>query len=116
MAEIAVVYASKMDSHYSKYFFKVFKEKFLRDLRFLEQRSFYKLVWALVKSEALTEEGENDWEIVKQALVSKAKEMDPEVLTDLLVLSTSGKGSKKTSLFVAIEQDLIARMRQMNSH
>jgi hypothetical protein len=36
MAELAVIYASKMDQTYKELFFEKMKEKFFRDLKYLD--------------------------------------------------------------------------------
>jgi predicted metal-dependent hydrolase len=51
LSELAVIYATKMDPTYKELFFKNMKEKFFRDLKFLDNDNFYKLIWSLVKSE-----------------------------------------------------------------
>jgi N6-adenosine-specific RNA methylase IME4 len=64
LSELAVIYASKMDKHYQRIFFdKMFKEKFLKELRFLDSETFYKVLWSLVKAKAISvnEESGSDW-------------------------------------------------------
>jgi hypothetical protein len=61
-----------MDPTYKGLFFEAFKEKFLKDLEFLDQHTFYKVLWAFVKSDAV-----NDWIIIKEAIIKKVKDFEP---------------------------------------
>ena len=92
IAELAVIYATKMDDNYKQLFFKYFKEKFFKDLQYLDNENLYKIVWALVKSKQITvnDEGQ-EWNYVKDAVVAKVKDIDPKTLTNIIVLSTIGK-------------------------
>ena len=121
MSELAVIYASKMDPKYRDVFFKRnFKDKFLKELRYLDQETFYKVLWSLVKAEAITvnEEGGSDWSQVKEAVVAKMKDFEPKTLTNILVLVTVAKraeGAEGLSgdLFDQIEPEVIIKMKTM---
>lgn len=121
MSELAVIYASKMDPKYRDVFFKRnFKDKFLKELRYLDQETFYKVLWSLVKAEAITvnEEGGSDWSQVKEAVVAKMKDFEPKTLTNILVLATVAKraeGAEGLSgdLFDQIEPEVIIKMKTM---
>jgi hypothetical protein len=97
LSDLAVVYASKMDSKYRDLFFKrYFKDKFLKELRHLDPETFYKVLWSLVKAEAVSvnEQGGSDWSLVKEAIVAKMKEFEPKTLTNILVLATVAKSAE----------------------
>lgn len=86
-----MIYASKMDPKYRDLFFKrYFKEKFIRDFKHLDQETFYKVLWSLVKAEAIAinEQGGSEWSTVKEAVVFKMKDFTPQTLTNVLVLAT----------------------------
>jgi hypothetical protein len=64
LAELAVIYASKMDPKYKDLFFKrSFKEKFLKDLKHLDSDSFYKIFWSMMKADAIAKDemGDIEW-------------------------------------------------------
>lgn len=97
LSELAVIYASKMDANYCDLFFnRYFKEKFLKELKYLDQETFYKVLWALVKSKSIriNEQGGTEWSQVKEAVVMKIKDFDPKTITDILVLATVAKGAE----------------------
>ena len=53
-----------MDIHYKKLFFeRTFKEKFLKELRYLDQETFYKIMWSLIKAKAIgiDEQAGSEW-------------------------------------------------------
>ena len=55
LSDLAVIYASKMDKHYRELFFRwEFKDKFLRELKFLDSETFYKVLWSLVKANVIS--------------------------------------------------------------
>jgi hypothetical protein len=67
-----------MDPTYKGLFFEAFKEKFLKDLEFLDQHTFYKVLWAFVKSDAVkVNDSGNDWIIIKEAIIKKVKDFEP---------------------------------------
>ena len=122
IAELAVIYATKMDDNYKQLFFKYFKEKFFKDLQYLDNENLYKIVWALVKSKQITvnDEGQ-EWNYVKDAVVAKVKDLDPKTLTNIIVLSTIGKDDidqekKRPDLFEVLESEIILKMKSMNLH
>ena len=51
ISEMTVLYATKMDKTYRDTFFKWIKDKLFRDLKYLDNDNFYKIIWSLVKSE-----------------------------------------------------------------
>lgn len=53
LAELAVIYATKMDKTYKSLFFEKTKEKFYKELKYLKEETLYKILWACVKAEEL---------------------------------------------------------------
>lgn len=58
-----------MDKFYRDMFFREFRERFLKDLKYLDSETFYKVLWAFVKSKSIVihEEGA-EWKIIKEAV------------------------------------------------
>ena len=50
LAELAVVYATKMDKTYQGLFFNLMKNKFMNDLQYLKDETLYKILWAVISS------------------------------------------------------------------
>lgn len=90
------------------------REKFLKELKYLKDETTFKILWSLFKSGHLTVHN-NDltWENIKETLVSRAKEMKPKILTDIIVLSTKEKGGEKSDFFERLEPEIILKMREM---
>lgn len=66
LAELAVVYATKMDKTYKEMFFQKTKEKFFKELKYLKEETLYKILWACVKSGELTvSENSSEWQAAK---------------------------------------------------
>jgi hypothetical protein len=64
LSDLSVIFASRMDIHYKKLFFeRTFKEKFLKELKYLDQDTFYKIMWSLIKAKAIgiDEQAGSDW-------------------------------------------------------
>jgi hypothetical protein len=51
LAELAILYATKMDKVYANLFFDRTREKFLKELKFLDGATMYKILWAMIKAE-----------------------------------------------------------------
>lgn len=121
IAELAVVFALKMDETNKNLFFKMSRQKFLKELKYLKEETLYKIVWSLLKAEQLKiTEDSPEWMVVRDCIISRSKELSSKVLTDLLLLSTkgankhfSGKEDMKLDLFQALETDLILKMKNM---
>ena len=83
-----------MDIHYKKLFFeRNFKEKFVKDLRYLDQENFYKVLWSLIKAKAIAmdESPGSEWRQIKEAIIGKMKDFEPKTITNILVLATVAK-------------------------
>jgi hypothetical protein len=50
-AELAVIYASKMNKTYKNLFFTKMRNKFLKELKYLKEETLYKILWSLLKAE-----------------------------------------------------------------
>ena len=88
-SELAVVFSTKMDETYKGLFFKNTKDKFMKELRYLNDETMYKIIWALIKSETMTVSAESlEWNLVKDVISEKAVDISPKIMSDLLVLST----------------------------
>ena len=78
LAEVAIIYASKMPETYKKMFFDKMRIKFLKELEFLSDDTMYKIIWSFFKGNALTVNRKNkDWEAVKQVIAKKCKDVNP---------------------------------------
>ena len=124
LAELAVIFATKYDQHYKKLFFeRNFKEKFIRELKYLDQETFYKILWSLIKARAIAidEQAGANWFQVKEAIVAKVKDFDPKTLTNILVLATVAKGAIGDleggklygDLWEQVEPEVILKMKTM---
>ena len=123
LAELAVIYAMKMEKTYKNMFFNKMRSKFLKELEFLNDETLYKILWASFKAEALTISAKNeDWIAVKQVLVKKSKDISPKIMADILVIATkeeqdaieSRDGYKGADLFSQIEANIILKMKAMS--
>lgn len=118
MAEIAIIMATKMDTNHRDQFFEKFLTKFQNDIEYLKDETLYKILWSFIKADRLTvREDGYEWFRVRTAIQKRAKEMDPKVLTDILVLSTRAKDdedtSKKNDFWDAVESTMIMKMNTM---
>ena len=117
-SELAVIYAMKMDETYKGLFFSKMTDKFLKELRYLKDETLYKIVWAMVKSRTVVIASNSvRWQTVKAVLQERAKEMNPKVMSDLLVLSTmeatSSEADNVKDLFSLVETPLMSKMKVM---
>lgn len=88
-AELAVIYATKMDEAFKNVFFKKMRQKFLKELRYLKEETLYKILWSLIKANELKVSDQSpEWLMVKEDLKERAKELSPKCLSDILLLST----------------------------
>lgn len=82
----------------------------------------YKVLWSMVKGDLLKirdDKSNTEWSFIKNAIVKKVKDMDPKVLTNILILSTVAKdtvhgSSQAADLFDAVEPELIIKLKSMN--
>ena len=89
LAELAVLYALKMDKTYRTMFFEKTRDKFLKEMQYLKDETMYKILWAFFKAKELQiNDNSQDWIAVKKAIVKRSKELSPKTLSDILVLST----------------------------
>ena len=89
LAEIAIIFATRFEEQYKRQFFVSTRTKFMSDMRYLSDDVLYKIIWAYVHSGYIAiEAGNPDWEMVKENLVNKCEECGPQVLADLIVLSS----------------------------
>ena len=117
-AELAVIYASKMDKTYRDIFFNNMRKKFLKELKFLKEETLYKIMWSMIKSEQLkVSDDEPEWIMVKDNLKERSKELSPKCISDILLLSTleaRDQTQKSTDLFTLMETELILKMKSMS--
>lgn len=90
----------------------------MNDLSYLDQDTLYKILWSLVKADVIevSEKG-YEWMVIKEAIVKKAKDMNPQTLTNLVVLSTvANKDGLNISsdLFETLQPEIIIKMNSMN--
>ena len=85
-----------MPETYKKMFFEKMRIKFLKELSYLNDETMYKIIWSFFKGNALTVNKKNkDWEAVKQVLAKKSKDINPQIMADLLVLATKEEQEAK---------------------
>lgn len=120
-AELAVLYATKVDETYRKQYFAKVKDHFLKELKHLKGETMYKIVWSLMRADELKIEKENfEWQQIKKIIIKRAKDLDTKLLTDILVMATKEKSEgafigedMKEDLFTQIEPTLIVKMSKM---
>lgn len=117
-AELAVIYALKMDDTYKGMFFKRMQDKFMKEMRYLKDETLYKIVWAMVKSESVTIAANSvEWTAIKASIGDRAAEISPKIMADLLVLSTleaSAEEQQSDDLFSKVEGELMNKMKLMS--
>ena len=121
IAELAIVFATKIDEKHCKHFFDRFIDKFMQDLNYLKEDTLYKLVWAMIKAGRLVEPGDAFyWYKVQEVINKRAKDLSPGVLTNVLILSTLMKEHQTNNQMIdgkdfwnTIEPELILKMKQM---
>ena len=129
LAELAVLYATKMDTTYQQVFFEKNKDKFLKELKHLNGETMYKIIWSMLKVDSLAvQEDSHHWIEVKKMIIKRAKEFDSKILASLMVLSTKEKRRKyqekdfqktdaqidsKDDLFTLTEEVVIVKIKEM---
>lgn len=69
IAELSVIYSTRMVKAYKDIFFSQFYERFMRDLPYLSDEIFYKILWSMVKADHLKiHEISNDWITIKDII------------------------------------------------
>lgn len=115
LADLAVLYATKMDNTYRKLFFEITRDKFIKEIKYLKDETTYKILWSFLKSNELTiDDKSQDWMTVKQAIIKRCKELSPKTMADILVLSTQEVNTHSGDLFSSVESDLILMMKAMS--
>ena len=91
--ELSIIFAAKVEEpSFRDMFFDKFLQKFIKDLPFLDEDTFYMIIWSCVKAGRF--QGKKDtfeWNAIREIIKKKANELSPEVLTKLVVLSTEIK-------------------------
>ena len=88
-AELAVLYATKMDKTYRGIFFAKTRDKFLKEFKYLNEETMYKILWSLLNAEQLKiTDNSHEWVLVKSIIKERSKELSPKVISDILLLST----------------------------
>mmetsp|Transcript_15020 Transcript_15020/g.25531 ORF Transcript_15020/g.25531 Transcript_15020/m.25531 type:complete len:412 (-) Transcript_15020:1057-2292(-) len=118
LADLSMVFATKMDKKYQNLFFDTQLSKFAADLRFIGEKELYKILWSFIKSERLSvQSGGGDWILVRELLKERMKEMSPETLTKILVLTTVSKPESAENdpndFWKTSESLLVRKMKEM---
>lgn len=114
LAELAVIFAAKQDATYCGLYFNKVRDKFLQNFNFLKDETVYKFLWAMFKADQFTAQpNDYKWQLIKDQLVTRAKETQPKYLTNILVLASRQKGGDQGDFFEKVEPVLIAKMREM---
>lgn len=120
MADLSVIYATKMDGKYQELFFSKYMHHFVRNIQFLKEETLYKMLWSFVKADRLVvREDAYEWTQVKQAIQERARELSPKVMTNILVLSTVAKDVEATDtgeldFWDSLETHVILKMKEMD--
>lgn len=117
-SELAVIYAMRMDETYKGLFFRKMTDKFMKEMRYLKDETLYKIVWALVKSKTVVIASNSlRWTAIKGVVKERAQEISPQIMTDLLVLSTmeatESEADNVKDLFSDVETQLMTKMKVM---
>lgn len=68
-AELAILFATKMDERYRDMYFSKFLDKFVKDAPYLDEDTLYKILWAFIKANRLVvREDAYEWLQVRQVL------------------------------------------------
>ena len=90
----------------------------MKEIRYLKDETMYKIVWAMVKSQSVSIASNSDhWNSIKVTISERAAEIDPKIMSDLLVLSTmeaSADENKLDDLFSKVEGELMNKMKLMS--
>ena len=93
LKELSIIFAAKVEEvTHRDMFFDKFLEKFVKDLPFLDEDTFYMILWSCVKAGRF--QGKKDtfeWHSIRDTIKKKANELSPDTLTKLVVLSTEIK-------------------------
>ena len=85
-AELAILYASKMDKTYKSIFFSKLRDKFIKEIKYLKEETLYKILWAMIKAEELKISDDSpEWILIKDILKQKSKELSPKVSSYLQI-------------------------------
>lgn len=69
MADLSVIYASKMDAKYQELFFSKYMQHFVRNIQFLKEETLYQILWSFIKADRLiVREDAYEWSLVKTAI------------------------------------------------
>jgi hypothetical protein len=91
-AELAVLYATKVDETYRKSYFLKVRERFIKELKHLKGETMYKIIWSMMRANQLTISKENyEWQEIKKIIIKRAKKLDTRLLTDFMVMATKEK-------------------------
>lgn len=98
LAEVAVLYSTKMDKTFKAMFFDKAIDKFVGNMPYLKEDTLYKILWSMFKAERLTSGGDfMQWFRVRSIIQKRLKEFSPKVLTNILALSTLAQKSEDKS-------------------
>lgn len=69
MADLAVIYATKMDDKYQEVFFDKYMTHFVQNIKFLKEETLYQMLWSFIKANRLVvREDQYEWSLVKQTI------------------------------------------------
>lgn len=52
-SDLAVLFATKMDKNHRDQFFDKFLDSYLKDMKYLDEATLYKILWAFIKADRL---------------------------------------------------------------
>lgn len=119
-AELAVIYATRVDKTYRELFFSRVRNKFIKELKYLKEETLYKILWSLLKADQLKiTDNSAEWCLIKDMIKLRSKELSPKVLSDIFLLSTMEGATRQdeqrsADLFSSLEADLILKMKAMS--
>lgn len=113
LAEVAVIFASKVDKTVQGRFFKIFRDKFLDNIEFIEPSLLYKTLWSLIKSETVkVSDRDPHWAPIQKAISKKVNDFDNQTLIDIIVMLTVAKHDSSVS-FSSLEPALVRRVEEL---
>ena len=76
--ELAIIFATKMDETYKNQFFDKLMEKFIGDMKYLDDTTLYKMLYSFIRAGKFQEEKDAyEWLRIREIIKGKAKTIDP---------------------------------------
>lgn len=122
LAELSIIYATKMPhAQLRNQFFDNMLTKFERVVDYIDEKTLYKFLWSFIKAGRLViEQDALVWNNVRHSLQKRSKEFSPDIMTNIMVLSTKAKlfetalsDSGRVDFWDSMEPQVILNMKEM---